>query len=170
LWRAVLDYKSGRRYAFSRSAHTTAAFAEADPEPADSVLVPTISAGDMQAWMEQFAAQQHAATETKLRAALGEDDASRAFEKQTRLISGLERRWRRTVRTHVTARLRSWAGTNSIPLDDLVADPSDEVAADLPGDLDPEGALRQRILRALSAMPLNELLRIPVPIEYILRQ
>lgn len=176
LWQAVLDYQLGGTYVFSRQSKTTVPVDLAPSDPGtdtDAVLVPTITSDVMVGWMRAFAERQGDGTRQALATALDSADPIRDFDMEVRRTSNLERRWKRDLHTNVTRHVLAWAARHEIPLTDLQVDPEPPASPTEPPQVPQrrdEEVLRRRILRALESMPLSELLKIPIPVEYVLRQ
>lgn len=163
LWRAMLDWKLDAQYAFDRTTHRTSK----GPASGPSVPTPTVSKETQIAWMKEFAALETGVASDALLAGLAEQDPAHGFGRAVRQLLPSSRRWRKYLQDRVLDRAQSWALENSIPIVDLAAG-MPRVSKDVhhAPRADSEDALRSRILDVLGRMPLSELLRLPIPIEY----
>lgn len=177
LWSALLDWRETARYSFNRVTRGTSPSDGA--LGAGDVLVPTVQRTQHVEWMRDFAESQGSeSVRTALLEALGTDDPARGFASAIRRFDAAGRRWKRTLRQLVLDRAARWATEHRIPASDLEPDssigmPHHAVGAEslrgvrTAGDAE---ALRREILAVLQTMPLHELMRLPVPLEYALHR
>ena len=182
LWRAVLDHHSGATHVYNRETRTTTVVAAPELTVEPNVVVPSVTVNEVLEWMTTFADEQAGPIQTALRGALQVDDPLRAFDDELGRSPSTERRWRRALRAKVTQRVAAWAQQNDIPVRDLeseeqpppkaakTAKTAARISADTASWVDDDTQLRERILRAVSAMPLSELLKLAIPVEYVLRR
>lgn len=163
LWRAMLDWKVDAEYAFDRATRRTLR----GPESASSVKTPSVSKETQIGWMKEFAALEKGEVAEALLAGLAEQDPAHGFGRAVRQFIPASRRWKRYLQDHVLLRARTWAAENGIPLSDLSNGmPRLTKEPVLAARTESDEALRSRVLDVLVRMPLSELLRLPIPIEY----
>lgn len=171
LWRAIQDWTEGVSYAFDRTTHRTAPITDVVPE--GTVQIPAVDRDQTIGWMREFAARRDGEQLTALNAALDEGDPVAAFHRVIRATDDLKRRWNRHLRRRVLDTAVAWASENAISLPDIflpthsATSPLSPVRVDAVESLEDE-ALRRRIIDVLGALPLHELLRLPIPLEYSL--
>lgn len=149
-----------------------------------------LSRDDQLKWMREFVSHLPAGAERdQLSNALDNDHPLSAFAEVTRAIPALQRSWRRHFTEQVTAAITRWMLQEEITADiyHMPAKPREGVATRAgarktetggPSQeasaawqrTDSSGDLRQQVLEAVARMPLSELLRLPIPAEYLLRQ
>lgn len=176
LWRALLDWTPNVRHGFNRASKNTISLGETVPD--DTVLVPSVSRDERVSWMTAFTEEEaDLAVKSSLAEGLASDDPASGFMSAVRSSTTLQRRWKRVLRGKILARAEEWAAANTIPPDDMyvasrpttprpvVTPPSPVPSA---GDSGSEDT-RERILAMLSTLPLHELLKLRIPLEYTLR-
>lgn len=176
LWRALTD-RTGAEYAYSTSQGVTCPVGPSGLR-AGEIRVPSIADPTMFEWMHEFARNESGEDRARLEAVLTSSDALDAFAEAVRRPAPLARRWRRAFRSQATAVLERWATENGLTLTSLAAPATQSQHATSSGsspgvdalDGADEAALRKKILDVLAAMPLGELLRLPIPVEYVLRR
>lgn len=175
LWRAIQDWTEGVRYAFNRGTQKTEPIGAS--LPVGSVAVPTVAKSTSVQWMREFSATQRGDLAMLLTEALNDKDPIAGFHRVTQENGSIKRRWSKYLRTRVLDTAVTWATSNSIPRSEIftssvsmnaLSAPKAQVkeAADISGDID----ARQRVLDILESMPLHELLRLPIPLEYSLKR
>lgn len=165
LWRALQDWTEGVQYGFSRATRRTEPFSPT--LPAGSVEVPTVDKQMTVQWMRDFAAAQRGDLGDRLAAGLEEQDPVAGFLGVVGGVDTAKRRWSKFSRSRVLDFAVSWAKENDIPRSDIFAAPK----ATPPAPATPtteEADARRRVMRILESMPLHELLRLPIPLEYSL--
>ena len=173
LWRALLDWTNGVVYEYDPKTCDTR---RAGAEPSEgTVAVPFLSKDERLAWMRTFAAAETGPQAAELNEALRGEDAVASFHRVVRATDSLKRRWNRHLRRHVLEAAHAWARQHGIPDGDILADATARVNEAAPGESHPPTAstasdeeIRQRVLGILGAMPLHELLRLHIPLEYSL--
>ncbi len=177
LWQAVLDHRAGGTYAYSRRTRTTTRIgANVAGLGAEDVIAPMVAVQDVSQWMRDFAEAQPDDARATLLTALDGTNPVGDFEALVRRTPTLERHWKRALHANVLDRVSTWAVQNGIPLSELevvpeVRTPPQPRLLPAPPKTSPEDDdLRQRILSAVAAMPLSELLKLPIPVEYVLRR
>lgn len=164
LWRALVDWSGGPRYVYRPSAKTTSVLT--GELAANDVLVPSLSDEERSDWISQFVQSQSPDEKAQLEAAVSVG----GFRELVRASEPLKRRWSRYLRRRVLDRATEWAAANGIPESDIfVSSPKPSRPIVTAGAPKGDDALRQRVLETLSTMPLHELLRLPIPLEYTLR-
>jgi hypothetical protein len=176
LWQALLDWHPGAHYVFNRVSGKTTKGTTADT--ADYVVVPSITKDEQLGWMRAFAeAQDSHDTRQALLSALDEDVPVKGFSHAVRDLEAAGRRWKRYLKKRVLDRATTWADTQGIPLS-AIESVKVPTKAEAPSSLEPstapqaadDGVLKARVLDILASMPLSELLRLPIPVEYALKQ
>ena len=124
-----------------------------------------------------------------LRAALGQTRPARAFTAAARALPGIAERWKRDRFDLVCSSIEKWQESNGVRISIEDASPRSDshraakranppVVTTGRAPVRPSGersdaaanATRERILAALARMPLSELLRLRVPVEYLIDQ
>ncbi len=170
LWRAIQDWTEGVSYAFNRTTRRTEPVGAALPPGA--VLAPTVDKQTTLDWLRDFAAIQRGSDIELLAEVLSEEDPVATFFKVTRHNEGLKRRWSKYHRTRILQTAVAWAGANTIPRSDIfgAAKPT-QAAPRQPLSVKAEDSdARRQVLDILDSMPLHELLRLPIPLEYSLKR
>lgn len=139
LWRAMMDYTSGRSYAWDSELQ------RARPaEEGDTLMLPTISREDMDKWRRTFADSR------------SDDPRVASWLAQGMGTKGLPRRlqgvWTGFVRDRIADRLREWLGANGIELEPLIAKPHEGS-----GPIRASEELRNLVLRCVAVMTPVEL-------------
>ncbi|MDQ1082205.1 MULTISPECIES: hypothetical protein [Microbacterium] len=183
LWRAIQDTDASVGYVYDRVTRRTARVAGTTTE--HEVAVQTLSKEELLGLMREFAAAQHGSDATDLTSALEQTEGAQAFRLVTNRAEPLKRRWNRTLRGRVLEVAVSWATKNSIPLTHILETrdgklaPSARVipttgregmAIDAEVTAEGESELRREVLAILAAMPLHELLRLPIPLGHALKR
>ncbi len=167
LWRAVMDYASGRPFVWDSAA---SAAREAAPEEvpegqAPENALPTISPDELSAWRGEFVAKHLGSvdgpTATKL------ENWQKHRLPSTFLPSRLLGDWNRELKSRVGARLMDWFQKKGLPAPaDLVSVPAELPGRELPGDV---GALRRLIAECVAVMTERELSDLRLPPAAVLR-
>ncbi|WP_243226702.1 UPF0158 family protein [Microbacterium sp. CIAB417] len=174
LWRAILDWGDGAAYVFERDTSRTLPLAPEEHSDAKKfVRVPTVSRAEQIQWMAEFANETSLdAGGAELLSALNADNPARGFSLVLKSRASAGRRWKKYLRERVLERANDWATKNGIPAAALEAQSRDVVdrSAQSARSMSAEEDARKRILGLLSRLPLQELLRLRIPIEYALDQ
>lgn len=175
LWRALTDWSDDARYVFDRNTLQTVREREASSSSLDAIiLVPSVRKSEQLTWMREFAdAERSEASRASLLTGLSNDMPTRGFSLALRDMAPAGRRWKKYLRRRVLDRATTWATDNDIPLSSLVeqADASPAAAPIASHLVQEEGdGTRDQILALLARMPLSELLRLRIPVEYAIRQ
>lgn len=182
LWRAVLDWSSTDAAVYNRQTRRTGNWDEVghgvnDPE---LVPVPRVSRAQHLRWMREFA-ESAEASDAGLKEALENAEPEVHFARLVRGVPRLNRDWSRFMRLRTLELISEWAHSNEIPLWQLKQDvglpgrkrfDNDGAAApvtDSPTTGIDADTVRRTVIRAVERMPLSELLRLSIPVEYLLR-
>jgi Uncharacterised protein family (UPF0158) len=150
-------------------------------------IVP-LSRDDQLRWMRTFVRQLPSGEERdQLNAALDDDHPLSTFVGRIRTIPGAERSWRRTFTEEVTSAITRWMRQQNLTADiyhmpsTMSGEPARHARAGSPKTgaavrqstliqhkADSPDELRQQVLEAVARMSLSELLRLPIPAEYLL--
>lgn len=177
LWGALLDW-SATTYVYDRRTQRTVPGDSAVTLPEGSVPTPAKSQELRQAWMQTFARGLAPELKEQLLSTLAEDPSGAAFLHMIRAQQQTRRRWEGFLRKPLLDLARDWAAEHGIPLADIVGSRS-EAPAELARKPAPKSGrrgfaadaeLRREILDVLGGLPLTELLKIPIPLEYSLRR
>jgi hypothetical protein len=175
IWDAVMDWAPSRRHGYNRRTRHIVRDLES-PASSDLITLPKITKEQQLAWMRDFAASLESSEErAKAEEALATQAPVGAFGHLLRGSSRLSTEWRSRLRTEVLAKIIAWADSHQIARGDLVMKPEQEPSRS-PLQSRPGGAmraeddLRAELLRTLERLPLAELLKLPIPLEYVLRR
>ncbi|MCF6378158.1 hypothetical protein L2K70_11145 [Nocardioides KLBMP 9356] len=174
--------------------------AEHDTEPQlapGEVLVPVLGRDEQHRWMREFTDDVPVPpVRADLEAALASDHPLDAFRSAVWSHHQTRRRWEGMLRHRLMDRARDWARAEGIDYNTLLSEhtetvhppvrqqpagsPAGESARDsrtappgVPGAHGARGAeeeLRRAVLAVLADLPLGELLRLPIPLEHVLRR
>ncbi|NNC08386.1 hypothetical protein HJC10_36805 [Corallococcus exiguus] len=151
LWRAIMDYSSGKKYTWDAITGTAR-----EARSNETNLIPTISREDMAAWRTDFAAA-HDSTPTLER-----------WRNKTLTTSFLPKElqgvWNGFIRSKATERLQQWLSAQGIPVTILV--PKESAAEQQTTTTD---ELRKTIILCINTMTLEELSEIKLPSTAVLR-
>ena len=176
-WRRVFDRESGEARMFPREPHEVgdapqhaALRAAVTDNPNRFVEIAPIPQDAQLAWMREFAdAEADSPLNVQLQAALRDERPAAAFATRLRQTPTALHRWNRWRELRVAAAIQEWAGNHQLevtihdePQRRFVEGPRLFVA-----DMDDQ-ALRQRLHEAIDKMPMAELLRLPIPLEYLI--
>lgn len=182
LWQALRG-RAQTRHAFNRNTGRTRTLPDGAEASADEVIVPVLSDTELLSWITEFvdgiASPQ---AQQKLSAALDAHEPIEAFYDELNSHQNVSRRWSNRYRQLLTQRADAWADDNGIPRQFLRETRTAQHEAhlrDFPASTsklsipaaasDTELGERALILRAVERMSLAELLRLPIPAEYLLR-
>lgn len=171
LWRALINWDTSKTFAYDRELRRPVALS--GPPTGSDLLLPVTSRGDQLAWMREFAeAEADADIRKELEAGLATSEPVRGFSAVIRAQKGVDRRWKRHLRTRVLDRATAWAREAGIPLEDLEAAPQKNdprAGATRTAELTAQD-MRGQVLAILEQLPTSELLRLPIPVEYALKR
>ncbi|QWF22366.1 hypothetical protein KM427_01005 [Nocardioides sp. LMS-CY] len=147
-----------------------------------------LTRAELTSWMRAFAeGVQDPTRNAELLASLDTASSVENFNAQVRSHQGTARRWGRFYRDHVMRHAFRWAEDNSVPRERLfragdggerpsppaaLSDKLREGPGDTHGDdlANYESRARAAVISAVERMPLAELLRLPIPVEYLIRR
>jgi hypothetical protein len=147
-----------------------------------------LSHDDQLQWMRAFVSQLPLSEQRdQLNAALDSEHPLATFVRTARALPDVERSWRRTFTEEVTSAITRWMRQEQLTVDiyHMPSAPSREPGrhvrtagsmADAPAkqstlfqhEGDSPDELRRQVLEAVGRMSLSELLRLPIPAEYLL--
>lgn len=150
----------------------------------DLVELPTVSAAQFSGWIQEFAATQS----EPARSTLAAWDPTHAKDQLRKFAPSVRRGWYRFLRGRVAEMLEGWAAQSGVDERLVFAPPpapwtpvqtasagghrpaSRESSYSSPSSADASVEdLRRIVIRAVSEMSRAELLRLPIPLEYLLR-
>jgi hypothetical protein len=187
IWACFVDWRDGMRRAYHRSTGQAYMF-PAEPRPGERpepaaqrrlfeanpdeyVDMTPISFDTQIGWMRDFAESvDDTAAKEVLLFALGRDRPAREFTDALRAKPVLQRNWRSERMRRVLDVIAAWATENHLSLDPLES--RSETAPTVGGDAAESDTTRIDVLRnilqrAIERMPESELLRISIPVEYL---
>jgi len=148
LWRAILDYSSGNRYAWDAESST----AIIAPEGSEGPFLPTISADTMGEWRTEFLATIPGNSDDgRLKVWQAESLPTAA------LPPALRWQWNRLLKNKIQTILKEWFASQNIPLPSLVypATPS--------GKRDETELFREFVIKCVAHMSKEELEKLSIP-------
>lgn len=186
LWASFVDWRPNMLRLYDRSAGTASMIsrrprrpepapiseirARYDARPSDFVEISPAAFDTQLAWMRAFADDVgDTVIQTKLHAALQAEKPAREFAHAVTEDSEIARSWREQRVRHVVGEIRLWASRHGLKVDPFV-EPTPAATERVPVDSDTGrvGLLRAALHRAIDVMPESELLRISLPVEYML--
>lgn len=176
-WRRVFDRETGEARMFPRDPHEVgdapqhAALRAATADKADRFVEITPISQDAQlAWMREFAdAETDSPLKSELQIALRSDRPAAAFATRLRQSPTCLHRWNRLRELRVAAVIQEWARNHH--LDVAVYEERQQQLVERPrlfAETVDDQTLRQRLHEAVDKMPVAELLRLPIPLEYLI--
>ena len=173
LWRAMLDWTDNVAYEYNPATRTTTRVG--DKRGDGTIPVPFLSKDERLQWMRSFAESETGDPRDQLTEALRAEDPVGSFHRVVRANDSLKRRWNRHLRRNVLDTALAWARENGIADGDIFVAPAERKAHSAAPEPPATGRvpandeqIRQRVLGILAEMPLHELLRLPIPLEYSL--
>jgi len=180
-WRRAYDFEAGQALMFPAAPHPVGELPEyaqlrerVDAEPARYAPIEPITQEAQLEWMRAFAeADPDAGLRVDLLEALASPRPAQAFTNLLRERPPALSRWNRVRMERVEQMIAEWSRTLPRPvnyLEDVESEPS---AYDKPGAVPlsvGEEALRSAIKQAVEVMPVAELLRLAIPLEYLIRR
>jgi hypothetical protein len=189
LWRAFVDWTPGLMRLYSKATDEVVSFPEIASSieltehtrareayrtnPTAFVSISPISREVTLDWMRRFAAslEDHTAR-VALEAALGTDRPIGAFSALVRLSPTLAQSWHRFRQARVAAQIAEWSRAKGLELKIMEGEEErrPESPSEVPAEKSEEervATLRQRVHIAVDRMPLGDLLRLAIPLEYI---
>jgi hypothetical protein len=150
LWRAVLDYSSGQTYVWDISQQAARPATRDD----DGLVLPTISAADLDEWRDEFVAL-HKPPDAEV--AKRVEDWSKNRLPTAVLPAPMRPVWNRHLKRKVERRLEHWFGSNSIKPPAIM----EERQESGPSDKQVE-AVREFLVGCVKAMSKQELLELRI--------
>ena len=163
LWNAIINFSTGHRWVWSDGV----ALPEGDESVVDALILPTLSADELQGWREQFVAEH--------REFLSESDKRRLEQWSkahggTRLLPvSIQHSWNARLKIGVVDRLTSWFASRGeqLPADILVpVQPSTREASQMSASAQ---SLRVFVTECIAKMTDDELEAIVLPVAAIHR-
>lgn len=144
--------------------------------PATAVPIEPIDESTQLAWMTQFTASltPGSAEATMLTSALRTPRPLAAYTSAVKQLSPAGAQWRRAQVEHVIAHIEAWKSANGVVLDvvpDSIAGdvrPGHAAAASSTTMTDDE--IRERVVAAVRAMPIADVLALTIRVQYLLRR
>ena len=196
LWQAFVDWSPKWQRAFDTQTNkviTILANSGEGGESTGSILwkkdpvryrrVVPLTLDDQLQWIRAFVGQLEPGEERELLSAtLDHQRPIAAFVAAINDLPEYQKAWRQTLSRNVTARITEWVLEQQLTID-IYHQPAQKrpTSAALPEMTsrprqtpgyqgNPSDELRRQVLEAVARMPLSELLRLPIPVEYLLRQ
>jgi hypothetical protein len=151
-------------------------------DPARFRRISPITREDQLLWMRGFVDQLSSDAEREeLSLALGTERPLSAFAEALRKTPKIQREWYQALSGHVITKITEWATEEGLGIDIFQmsvpprrksgrADEASTTSRVSTGQDGSPDALRKQVLDAVARMPLSELLRLPIPAEYLLRR
>lgn len=175
LWRAFTDWGPNTIFVWEPKQRSVRRVSHGAPSSAGEIPVPSVGASTTVAWMRQFIAE-HLPGDLQT----DHDEVNVRPSELLRVIrasTSTARKWNDTLRVHVLLRIQSWLSANHLKWEDLKpqtlpvtpAEPSrGPVSAESHFGHNSAVEVRSRVVEAVGKMSLADLLRLPIPIEYLL--
>lgn len=168
-WRAVVQVTDAKRRFYDRAADHILELTEDQPVDGQLIPVPTADAEVQQQWIDEFLeglGEDGEALCVKVAAA----DSLPAKLREISAEPSVRAKWYRERTRHVADLLQQWASENelAVRLTEPAARRDARHAARPTGGVAYETHVRERLTRAIQQMPLAELLRLPIPVEYLI--
>jgi hypothetical protein len=185
LWRAFVDWRQGWKRVYDIEQDRAVMFPEATPEAGDAPEyahvrqawlanpdafreITPITQNDQLTWMQEFSiADPDPAMRLALQTALATESPLRAFTNTVRTNTASSNRWHAERLRRVAEVIRGWASENSLEVQIFQKREMPESFA-THGDTPEWSTLRQKVHVAVDRMPVADLLRLSIPIEYII--
>lgn len=190
LWSAFTNWSPRSQVYWHKTKREVSTTADADAVP-----IPNISHSTQSRWMREFAHHQVGEVSDELKNALSEANSSSAFLRAVRSRQDLNKAWNAKFQDSVLSAIYEWAQLNSIDLDSLAkpisttspydrahpafvrqvaSSPRPASALGTTGHAAPvgggqsESAYREQLLGIISRLPTHELLRLKIPLGYVI--
>jgi hypothetical protein len=195
LWRAAIDWTPALIRYFDRTLGRAVMFpalpfsaADDDSwaeqrklvanEPSRFVAIDPISEATTLAFMRSFATTREGDGQKRLLGALDGSNPASAFTREIRLTPGLAQVWHISRARQVAEHLAEWAKKNDVTVEIVEQRPRregvpTEKGADALDGRSQEPAtiefdrVRESVIEAVRRMPVSDLLRLPIPIEFL---
>lgn len=176
-WRRVFDREAAEARMFPRTPHEVgeapqhaALRAAVANDPNRFVEITSISQDEQLAWMREFAdAEADSPLNAELRAALRTERPAGEFAARLRRTPTALHRWNRWREQRVATVIQEWAQNHQLDLA-VYEEPQQRLAepAGLFTERVDDETLRRRLHEAIDKMPVPDLLRLPIPLEYLI--
>lgn len=184
LW-AALTRTAGSSFWWNRDSAELVGPMPTQPEEAGAwVELRPVTRDALTSWMRDFVSTLSDSTRaTALEATLSTASPVEDFIAEVRSHQGTGRKWGRLFRDHVMRHALSWAEGNAVPREELFRSPTAQMSGtaaptssrprvgSASGEPDHyEREARAAVMSAVERMPLADLLRLPIPAEYLIRR
>lgn len=176
VWKAILDWNADVRYAYDRDLRRVQRI-DTDSVGVGEVAIPSVSQELHLEWMREFAAAEaDKDVREALQKGLAQTEPIRGFAGATRRFEASGRRWKKFLKKRVLDRATTWAHDNGIALADIERVSLGAVSVQAvhtdtdTGTVSGDSETRRRILAILALLPMSDLLRLPIPVEYALKR
>lgn len=176
LWRAFMHFDANSSRYWDRKTGQVVGSDVAAQDVHDLIPITPIRIENQIEWMRTFTAALDSSAQDRqaLENALAQDRPAGAFASAVRQFPATETQWRRSLVEHVTEVVERWKtshGLNVDILDDHAAKPTHTQRAGRArrgaGELNDE-EIRGRVIAAVRAMPMSDVLQLRLPVEYLL--
>lgn len=168
-WRAVVQVSDATRKFYDRAADQIVELTEDQPVDAQLIAVPTADVEVQQQWIDEFLEGLGEDGEA-LRVQVAAADSLPTKLRELSAEPSVRAKWYRERTRHVANLLQQWASENGLAV--RLTEPAtrrDVRRTPRPtGGLAYETHVRERLTRAIQQMPLAELLRLRIPVEYLI--
>jgi hypothetical protein len=194
LWQAFVDWSTQWIRAYDvqtnqvvkastavRDEASSPAVSDWDGDPVRYRRIPQVTREDQLLWMRGFVDQLASDAEREmLSLALSTERPSSSFAVALRATPKVQREWHQVLSEHVIAKITEWTTEEGLDIDifQRPTPPKPHIARVRDGtsttsrlsgsEGSSSDALRKQVLDAVARMPLAELLRLPIPAEYLL--
>jgi hypothetical protein len=177
-WAAAYDRDENRAFQYARQAFplepadVKEARERVQQQPGRHVPISPIPIEEQVRWMEDFAGRESdPAGRVALEQAVRSSRPNQAFFRALRAYPSVRARWEAGRRAAVYDHIRRWAAENSLEIeiaarDDRQPDPASESPPEHDGDR--LATVRATLHRAIDRMSETDLLRVAVPVEYLI--
>lgn len=170
LWDAFVDWNPQANYVFRRAANEVAALGPRESGGDGAVRINSARREDQLAWMRELAdSTTDPQVREELDVALRGEEPARDFSRVLRERASVGRAWKRHLRRQILDRAAMWAYENGLPQSVLQPAASKELPSTRESIAEEDSAARARVLAILADLPLSELLKLRIPLEYALR-
>lgn len=184
IWACVIDWRDGLKRVYHKAADRAFLFREVptpgelpeqaaqrrlyEANPDEFIDVPRVSFETQISWMREFAdGVDDTAAREVLVFALGRERPAREFTDALRSKPDLRRAWRDVRLGRVLDVIANWASANDLTIDPF--ERGDRTTTSRSSAVPPRASdVRAILRRAIDRMPESELMRISIPVEYLL--
>lgn len=191
LWRALTDW-SGAGYVYHRDTRRTVPDASGEARVSGALRVPVPTSDEWLAWMRDFAEHlEPKSAAASLLSSLELEDPESSFRAAIGLQPQIRRRWEGYLRVALMDRMQAWSKEQGIAFEELL-DARPQTGSDQPSlkqrasyvaqswadgqstatvrTSTSEEDMRRQVFEVLAKLPLAELLKLPIPLEYTIRR